>query len=193
MRVVHWQVLVLQGVVAIVFGVLAMARPVTTGLSLVVLWGIFALVDGLAAFAGVFSAEGGLRRTLLLLVGVISVLAGLIALFNPLYAAVTLTWVLGIWLLVRGVLEGYSALTFSDGSTRWLRLLGAVFLVVAGGLFVANPGAAALGIALWLGLFALLAGTTLVAAGLVLRRSPSTAHAPLGTPSAPPPPPATPA
>jgi uncharacterized membrane protein HdeD (DUF308 family) len=193
MRVVHWQVLVVQGVVAVLFGVLAMTRPVTTGLSLVVLWGIFALADGLAAFAGVFSADGGLRRALMLAVGVLSVLAGLVAVFNPVYAAVTLTWVLGVWLVVRGGLEGYAAMAFSAGSTRWLRLLGAVFLVVAGVLFVAKPGAAALGIALWLGFFALLAGVTLVTAGLVLRSSPGTTQGPLDVPTAPPPPPATPA
>ncbi|MGG5257185.1 HdeD family acid-resistance protein [Phycicoccus avicenniae] len=193
MRVVQWQVLVVQGVVAALFGVLAMARPVTTGLSLVVLWGLFALVDGVAALVGVFSAEGGLRRTLLLAMGVVSVLAGLVAVLNPVYAAVTLTWVLGLWLLVRAGLEAYAATALSTGSTRWLRLLGAVFLVVAGVLFVARPGAAALGIALWLGVFALLAGITLVVAGLALRSAPATSQGPLGTPAAPPPPPATPA
>lgn len=193
MRVVGWQVLVVQGVVAVLFGILAMARPVSTGLSLVVLWGVFALVDGVMALVGAFSASGGLPRGVLLVIGVLSLLAGLVALFNPVYAAVTLTWVLGVWLVVRGLLEGYAALTVTEGAPRWLRVLGAVFLLVAGVLFMANPGRAALGIAVWLGLFALLAGITLVVAGLAVRAFPGSSHAPLGTPPAPPAPPATPA
>lgn len=183
MRIAGWQVLVAQGVVATLVGLLAMVWPLATALAFVVLFGVFALLDGLFSLVSAFrSGVTGVLRGVLLASGALSVVAGLVAVLNPVYAAVALTWVLGVWLVVRGLLEAYAAVTTSAGSLRWLRLAAAALLVVAGALFVARPGAAALGIAVWLGLLSLLAGVSLVAAGLLVRgaRSAPGAPAPVG-------------
>lgn len=164
-----WKFLVVQGAVAIAIGILAMTWPIATALSFVVLWGVFALVDGVASIVAAFTLAGGARRTLHALMGLVSIIAGIVAVLQPVYSAVALTWILGIWLIMRAAFEAYAAFVVEQGGARWLRLLGAVFFLVAGIIFVSRPAAGALGLALWLGFFALLAGITLVVTGLAAR------------------------
>lgn len=162
--------LILTGLVAIAFGIVAMVNPVSTAISLVILWGSFALVDGVVAIIGVFQKgiTGGMR-IFLVVVGLLGIVAGLIAITRPITSAVTLTWILGIWLVVRGVVEVIDAFA-RQGSGRWWLVLSAVLWIVAGLLFMANPGAAALTVTFWVGLLALGWGIFCVAAGVMARR-----------------------
>ncbi len=165
----QWKMVIARGVIAVVFGLVAMIWPVSTALGLVVLWGVFALVDGVASLVGAFRVEGAGSRTLLVVLGVISLLAAFFAIVHPLSAAVTLTWVVGIWLIVRAALEALVAVRDETGTMRWLRLGAAAFLLLAGVLFAANPGRAALAVTFWLGLMAVLSGIAFVVAGLAAR------------------------
>ncbi len=169
--------LFLFGALAIVFGLLAAAWPLSTALALVMLWGAYALVDGVAAFFAVPKAQGA-ARWWLILSGVVGVLAGLVALFQPLSSAVALAWVLGIWLVVRGVLEIAAAFGHDDPRPKWLLVVGGALWIIAGILFVANPGAAALTISLWLGVLAIIWGAMLIGAGFTVRSAAKGANAP---------------
>ena len=180
-----WKFLVVQGVVAIVFGIIAMVWPVETAMVLVVLWGIFALVDGVAAIVAAFRVEGGGRKTLFVVIGVVSIIAGIVAVLEPVYTAVALTWVLGIWLIVRAGFEAYAAFALEQGGMRWLRVLGGALYLVAGIIFVSRPAASALGLALWLGFLVLLAGITFVVVGLVARNALRKGAGAAGAPRAP--------
>ena len=103
--------------------------------------------------------------------GVIALVAAFFAIFSPGVAAKALTWILGIWLIVRGVFELIGAFTRKLTTTpRWLILLSAAFSVLLGILFVANPGAAVVGIAVFLGVVALMWGAVFVLGGLAARR-----------------------
>jgi uncharacterized membrane protein HdeD (DUF308 family) len=102
--------------------------------------------------------------------GVIALLAAFFAIFSPAVTAVTLTWILGIWLIVRGVFEAVGAFTTNHMTPRWILLLSAVLSILLGILFAANPGAGAVGIAVTLGVVALLWGATFVVAGFSVRR-----------------------
>ena len=144
-----------------------MAWPDETVVVLVVLWGCWALVDGLMAHRGrpascrapaqgpVILAGSGLARG-----------RAFFALVRPGLAAATLTWFLGIWLVVRGVSEIIGAFRAS-GAGRWVLVLSGVVDGVIGVLFIANPGSAALSIALLLGLLAFVWGLAFVAVALV--------------------------
>jgi uncharacterized membrane protein HdeD (DUF308 family) len=166
-----WKILLLRGLVALLFGIVAMVWPVTTVVALVVLWGIWALVDGIGAFGNAFSSgRSGWARVGFGLLGVIAVLAALYAFFRPGATAVVLTWVLGIWLLARGISELVIALTKSPPAPRWLMLLGAALDVVLGILFVANPGRGAVGIAVVLGIFAVAWGVVFILLAFAARK-----------------------
>lgn len=158
-------VLLVMGVLALLFGIAALVWPISTAIALVVLWGAYALVDGVSAIAMAFRTEGASAKAFLVVVGVIGILAGLIAMFRPISSAVTLAWILGIWLIVRGILELVAAFADIPNRARWLLILGGLLWLVAGILFVANPGAGVLTISTWVGILALIWGGLLVAAG----------------------------
>lgn len=187
-----WQAVVLRGVLGIVFGIIAIVAPVETAIAFVLLWGVWALVDGVGSFlqAAQRDAQG---RGWLLLSGVIAVVAAFFAIFSPGLAAATLTWFLGVWLVARGVIELVSAFTTRRTTPRWLLVLGGLLSAVLGVLFMANPGRAAVGLAVWLGIVALAWGIALVVLGLFLRKeSPRTAdRTSTATPPPATPPPAT--
>lgn len=174
-----WQVMVVRGIVGVVFGVVAMAWPIGTVVALVVLWAVWALLDGIGAFAQAFGqgVTWG-ARILLIVLGVIGLAAALMGFFRPGVTAVALTWILGIWLIVRGVFEVIGAFVAQTGTSRWLLVLSGLLDVLLGALFAANPGRSAVTVAFVLGLVALVWGVVLVVTGLVARSQLKNAGAP---------------
>ena len=154
----------------VVFGIVALFWPGETAVAFVVLWGIWALVDGIGSVAEGFSKDPTGPRWLHLLMGFASLVVAVFAIFSPSMTASALTWLLGIWLIVRGVSELVAAVIGSGASGRgFLVGIGIVDLVL-GVLFVANPGRAAVGIAWLLGLVALVWGLVFLILGLVMRK-----------------------
>lgn len=167
----EWKLLVTRGVIGIVFGIVAMAWPMGTAVTLIVLWGVWALVDGVGTVAAAFRVHGGAAKAAYGAIGVLSLAAAFFALFRPTSAVVALTWILGLWLIARGCVEAIEAVRGTTEGSRWIRLVGAALSMLAGALFVANPGSAAVALAFWLGLVALLWGITFLVAGLLARRA----------------------
>jgi len=166
-----WKLLLLRGVLGVLFGILAIAWPIDTVIALAVLWGIWALVDGLGLLVAAFSPGGsGGQRLLAGVMAVVAVLAGLYAIVHPDAAAAALTWVIGIWLLVRGVFELVGAFSREQtGSSRWMGVLSALVDFLLGGILVAHPGKSAVGITWLLGIIALVWGIVLIVLALVVR------------------------
>lgn len=164
-----WKVLVARGVVGIVLGVVALAWPGETALAFVVLWGIWALVDGIGSLAEGFSADPRGPRWIHLLMGLASLVVAAFAIINPALSAKTLTWILGIWLILRGLSEFAAAVLGRTDRSRLLLVGSGVVDLVLGVLFAANPGRAAVGITVVLGLVAMVWGVTFLIIGLVVR------------------------
>jgi uncharacterized membrane protein HdeD (DUF308 family) len=167
---VGWKVLMARGVVGVVFGILAMVWPVSTVTALVVLWGIWALVEGIGWLMQASRPESAGNRLGSVVLGVVGLVAAFFAIFSPQVTAETLTWILGIWLIIRGLFEVVGAFSNSLLAPRWLILLSAALSILLGVFFVANPGRAAVGIAVLLGIIALAWGLVFIAAGLLTRR-----------------------
>jgi len=174
-----WKILLLRGVLGVAFGVAVMVWPIETVTVLVVLWGCWALVDGIGAFAQAFGpgTPGG-ARVLLGAMGLVALVVAVFAIFRPIETATALTWILGIWLVVRGGFELAGAFSASRTTSRGLILLGAAVDLLLGILFVLNPGSAAVGIAWVLGLVALLWGVIFLVTGFLVRREAGSAPAP---------------
>lgn len=165
-----WKTLVVRGVLAVVFGVVAILWPTSTATALVFVWGFWALLDGIGNLAQAARPGPGPMRLAFAVMGLIALVAAFFALFSPAVTAVTLTWILGIWLIVRGVIEVVTSFFDSRPAPRGLMLLGAALDFVLGILFVANPGASVVGIAVLLGITALAWGAVFVTVGLMLRK-----------------------
>ena len=164
-----WKVLVARGVVGIVFGVVALVWPGETAVAFVFLWGIWALVDGIGSVVEGFSSDPPGPRWIHLLMGAASIVVAFFAIFSPSMTATTLTWILGIWLIVRGLSEFASALLGRSGGSRGMLVAIGVVDLVLGVLFVANPGRSAVAITVLFGLVAMLWGVVFLAIGLFVR------------------------
>src|SRR5215510_6568420 len=101
-----WWHLLLRGIVAILFGVLAFTMPGFTLLSLAVLYGVYALVDG--ALAVWFGA--GSRAWAFAVFGLVGIAIGLFTVYYPWVTAVALLYMIGAWAIVRGIFEIVTAI-----------------------------------------------------------------------------------
>jgi uncharacterized membrane protein HdeD (DUF308 family) len=165
-----WKMLVVRGGIGVVFGVVALVWPIETAVALALLWGVWALVDGISSIGQAFTPEGKEGRVWLIVMGVIALLAGIFAVTSPGITAVALTWLLGLWLIVRAGFEAFAAFSSTHEQPRWLLLIGAALSLIIGVLFVANPGGGAVALAVWLGVFALVWGVVLMIAGIAMRK-----------------------
>src|ERR1041384_3283136 len=99
----NWWALFLRGIVAIIFGILAFAWPGATLLSLIFVFGAYAIVDSIFALIAGFRAPAGATRWWwLLLVGLVSLAAGILAFVTPGVTAIALLTIIAAWAIVGG-------------------------------------------------------------------------------------------
>jgi uncharacterized membrane protein HdeD (DUF308 family) len=160
-------------VVAIVFGILTLVLPGLTLAALIVLFAVYALVEGV--FNIVAAARGGtadLPGWVLLLEGLVSVAAGVATVVLPGLTALALMYVIAGWAIVTGVLEIVAAVRLRRWIVgEWRLALSGVLSVVFGLLTAIAPGAGALALVLWIGAYATVFGVLLVAFAFRLRRA----------------------
>ena len=149
-------ILGIRGVVAIVFGILAVVWPGVTALVLALLFGVFAIATGINQLVAAMrrAADPG-HRAARLVAGVVGVVLGLLAILWPGITILALAVVIGAWAIITGVSDLWLATRELGG--WWLALVGAVSIVV--GLFILlRPGAGAVAIAWTIGVYAIVAG-----------------------------------
>lgn len=173
----NWWTLALRGLLAVIFGVLAFVWPGITLLSLVFLFGAYAIVDG------VFAIVAGVRRReqkrwwLLFIQGILGVIAGILAFTLPGMTALILLGLIAGWALFSGVLEIVAAIQMRKYITgEWLLALSGIASVLFGVLLLLNPAAGALAVVWIIGVYAVLFGVLLLALGFKLRGLERTPH-----------------
>ncbi|HEU0253676.1 MAG TPA: HdeD family acid-resistance protein [Pyrinomonadaceae bacterium] len=165
-----WWALVLRGIAAILFGVLAFVWPAITLTALVFLWGAYALVDGAFAIAAGIKIHGENKRWwVLLLEGILSVAAGVLAFAIPGITALVLLILIAAWAIVTGVFEIAAAIQLRKYITgEWMLVLAGIASVLFGALLFLNPTAGALAVVWLIGAYAIVFGVLLVALGIRL-------------------------
>jgi uncharacterized membrane protein HdeD (DUF308 family) len=168
----HWWLLLLRGIAAIVFGVLAFIWPGLTLLTLVILYGAFAIVDGVLALAAVFGRTGpDVPKWWLVLTAILDIGAGLIALFWPGITALVLIIFIGAWAIVRGVMEIIAAIQLrKEIEGEWLLVLAGVLSVLFGLGVLIYPGAGAVALAWLIGIYAIAIGVVMIMLAIRLRK-----------------------
>jgi uncharacterized membrane protein HdeD (DUF308 family) len=163
----NWWMLVLRGVCAILFGVLAFTWPGVTLGALVLLWAVYAFADGVLAFAAAFSGASGTPWWVLILEGLVSIAAAAAAVLYPGITAIVLLYVIAAWAVVTGVFEIAAAIQLRKEiqGEVWLGLAG-LASVLFGLVLFARPGAGALAVVWIIGAYAVVFGVLLVALGL---------------------------
>jgi uncharacterized membrane protein HdeD (DUF308 family) len=167
----NWWVLVVRGAAAVLFGVLAFVYPIASLGALILLWGAYALVDGVFSIVGAFRrAAGEGVHWWMLLTGLVGVAAGIVAFANPALTAIALLLLIGAFAVVRGVMLIAAAIRLrKEIEHEWLLVLSGIVSLVFGVLVMTYPGAGALAIVVWIGAFAVVVGVLEIIAGVRLK------------------------
>jgi uncharacterized membrane protein HdeD (DUF308 family) len=166
----HWWMLALRGVLAIIFGIVALLWPGITLLVLAIVFGAYAFVDGLFAAVAAVRARG--RDRIALIIGAIAgIIIGVVTFFWPGATVFALTILIGAWALVTGVFQIIAAIRLRREIRReWLPLLTGLLSVLFGLIVLFWPVSGAVAVAWLIGIYAIIFGVLLVSAGLRIRR-----------------------
>jgi uncharacterized membrane protein HdeD (DUF308 family) len=168
----HWWALALRGALAILFGLAALLRPGIALEALILLFGAYALVDGVFAIVGIFGGtQSGTPRWLLLIEGVAGILAGLIAFVLPGLTAILLLYLIAAWAIITGISEIATAIRLrNEIRGEWAVIAGGVLSVLFGVLLAVIGPVAGLFSLIWLiGIYAVAFGIMLLFAGFRVR------------------------
>jgi uncharacterized membrane protein HdeD (DUF308 family) len=168
----NWWAIALRGVVSILFGVLTLALPTLSLAAFILIFGAYALVEGIFnLIAAVRGGDASRRRWVLVLEGLVSIGAGIVAMVMPGLTALVLAYVIAGWALVTGALEIAAAVRLREEMRgEWALALSGVLSLIFGVLMAAAPAAGALALVLWIGAYAVVFGVLLLALAFRLRR-----------------------
>ena len=159
--------LIVVGVVTLGVGVFFVASPHETLKVFTVIGGILLLIDGLlaiiAALVGVSESRG-----LLAMVGVLSVIAGVVLIKKPFQTLLVLVVILGIWLVVVGIARFVSAFSRREG--RGINIFVAIIDVIAGIVILSWPKPSLATLAVIFGIVLIIRGALFVYAGWLARK-----------------------
>ena len=167
----NWWMAALRGTLAVIVGVVAFAWPGITFEALVLLFGIYAILDGIMLLSfGLTAASDGEKWWPLVLGGILGIGLGVLTFARPAAMGEALVYVVGFWAIVTGLLEAVAAIRLRDLiSNEWLMGLSGVLSIIFGVLVVAEPNAGALALVYLFGFYAILAGISQISLGFRLR------------------------
>ncbi len=168
----QWGWVALRGLVAVLFGLLALFLPGITLAALVLVWGAYALVDGVfALIAGWRIRDQDKPLWPLVLVGITGLAAGIVTFLWPGVTALVLLYIIAFWAIVAGVFQIVAAIRFrKEIQNEWLHGLSGLISLLFGLMLVIQPGAGALALVWVIGIYAVFFGILLLVLALRLKR-----------------------
>lgn len=169
----NWWVLALRGVAAILFALIAFFWPGITAAALVLLFGIYALFDGVFALAaGLRLASRHGRSGPLLLEGFLNIVIAIVIFAWPAAALVALVYLIAIWAIVSGIALIAAGLALIRLSGELLLVVCGLLSIILGIVLFIHPVVGVVALSWVLGLYALLFGIMLVSAAFRVRHHP---------------------
>ena len=166
----HWGWVLAFGIVTVLAGLFVLAWPDRTIQVIAVLFGLQLVVAGIFRFVAALATddESGGTRVLLALLGVLSFIVGLYALRNILVTIAALALLLGIFRIVNGAVEAFTALSHRGMQGRgWTIFVG--LSIVAGVVVLVYPGISLTTLAIVLGFWLLVFGVMEIVLAFRLR------------------------
>jgi len=166
-----WWVLLLYGVLGVLFGLIAVTRPVAAATALAWALGVMALAEGVVSLFALFDRKVTISKAWLALYALVSIVFGLLTVFNPVATAGMLLLLLAAWLIVAGVYRIVFAIRVrKEIRGEWLIALSGVLAIVLGVLFVRFPVKGLAVTTIWFGAGALVYGVVQIMAAFKVRR-----------------------
>ena len=175
----NWGLVFLRGVLGILFGLIALFMPGPTLAALVLLFGAYALLDGVLALIMAISGRRERGLGALLIEGVLGIGAGVVTFVYPGITAIALLAVIASWGIFTGVLAIVTAVALRKEITgEWALATSGVLSVLFGVLLIIRAPAGLLALVWLIGIYAMASGIALLPLSLRLRQlSQEMAHA----------------
>jgi uncharacterized membrane protein HdeD (DUF308 family) len=166
----NWWAIGLRGALAIVFGLIALFLPGATMLSLVIVFAIYAFVDGVFGIvSAVRAAQAGQRWGLLVFEGLVNIAVAVISVLWPGLTAIAFVLIVAVWAILTGALELAAAFRLGTEDGRWWLVVGGLVSLVFGALLIIAPMIGAVVLTWWVGAYALIFGVALVVLAFKLK------------------------
>lgn len=156
------------GIVTIIIGIMAIAAPLITGLSVVFLVGLLVLAGGIVRMIWAIRADSLDKGIIGFVIGILTLLGGVILVTDPLVASGILTILLAAYFLVDGLFEVVAAFRVRPASGwGWLLVCGAVSILLGLLIWQQFPLSGAWAIGVLLGIKLLLVGMVMIGVGTI--------------------------
>jgi uncharacterized membrane protein HdeD (DUF308 family) len=167
----NWWAVALRGLFAVLFGIAAFAWPELTLLSLVWLFGIYAVLDGIFSIvSAITNRQENDRWWLVLLEGIIGIAAGVVAFVWPGITAIALVYLIAAWAILTGIFEIVAAIRLrKEIEGEWLLALSGILSLIFGVALMIWPGAGALALVWVIAAYAIVFGVVLIILGFRMR------------------------
>ncbi|MEO7208071.1 MAG: HdeD family acid-resistance protein [Steroidobacteraceae bacterium] len=168
----HWKFFLIEGIVLVIFGLIAVCVPPLATVTVEILIGWLILLSGVLGLVMTFQTRGSPGFGWSLLSAVVGILVGIVLLMWPLSGVFSLTVMLTVFLALEGIVSIMYALAHRrEKSSRWEMMLisGIVDLILAGLILAGLPGTAAWAIGLIVGVNLFFGGVALIAMAMQAR------------------------
>lgn len=167
----NWWIFLVRGLIATVFGIMALVWPELTLTTLILLFGFYAIFDGVVAISNGFANRHDRdHRWANILIGLAGILAGVLVIVLPGLSAIALMLLIAAWMIVIGVLQIAFAIRLRAViANEWFLGASGLLSVLLGLYFMIFPGSGALALVTVIGIFAILFGALLIVFSLRLR------------------------
>jgi len=167
----HWGWVLFFGISTLVLGILALAWPGHTLIAIAVVFGVQLVVMGVFRFVASFAfpdLSGG-TRVLYALLGVLSLIIGLYALRHVLITIVALALLLGIFWVVNGTTELFTAISQRELPSRGWNIFSGILGIIAGFILLVYPAISVLTLAIVVSVWLIVYGMMLISVGFQMR------------------------
>jgi uncharacterized membrane protein HdeD (DUF308 family) len=174
-----WIFAIIRGVLAIIFGLIALFSPIATALALAIVIGAYAIVNGVFDIIEAIRHRGSSSMVLRIGLGVVSILFGILVLVWPGISLAILVIMVGIWAIIIGILQTVSSVGHrAVPNSGWVwGIIGGALSILFGILVLIWPGTGVVSIIWIIGIWAIVWGITLIVLGVQLRKAASTTEA----------------
>jgi len=167
----NWWMLLLRGIAAVIFGVLALAWHGLTLLTLILVYGAFTLTDGVLAIIAAITGGAPAPRWWLAVVGLLGIATGLLMFTMPGLTGLVLLYFIAGWAIATGVFQIVGAINLrKEIDNEWFLILGGIVSVLFGVGVMMAPGAGALALLWVIGIYAVFIGVMFIALAFRLKK-----------------------
>jgi uncharacterized membrane protein HdeD (DUF308 family) len=167
----NWWMLAIRGVLALIFGLIVLFFPGIALIALITVFAVYAVIDGVVAIIVSLRERGSLNRWAWLLVeGILSVVAGILAFIYPGETALILLYIVAAWAILTGIMEIVAAVLLREYISReWALAVAGIISIVFGILLAVLPGVGLLSLLWLLGIYSIVFGVLFIVRAFQLR------------------------